>query len=169
MPVIATTKAIHRGSQIRPSKRRLWANGAIATLYNAGTERATRPAARAAWADEVAKWRYDDAWDQLMFGSGSGTTPLLCNHPAPEAVRTSRADGTWSPAPPYANRANLAAKFVDRLSGTGPAGRQELHGELLTLGARSGRSTNWTSSASRMPRPPPDRVAVDGVYRGGIG
>ncbi len=125
-----------------PSKRRLtWANGAIATLYNAREPNVLRgPQHDAAWADEVAKWRYGDAWDQLMFGLRLGDDPRCCatTTPRPRKLITNiqGEDGTVvTGTSTYANRANLASKFVDRLikryEGT-RLGRQELHGELLT-------------------------------------
>ena len=48
-----------------PSKRRLtWPNGAIATTYSADEpERLRGPQHDAAWCDELAAWRYPEAWD----------------------------------------------------------------------------------------------------------
>jgi hypothetical protein len=53
-----------------PSKRRLtWPNGAIATTYSADEpERLRGPQHDCAWTDELAAWRYPEAWDMLMFG-----------------------------------------------------------------------------------------------------
>ena len=53
-----------------PSKRRLtWPNGAIATLFSADEpERLRGPQHDLAWCDELAAWRYPEAWDMLMFG-----------------------------------------------------------------------------------------------------
>jgi hypothetical protein len=54
-----------------PTKRRLtWPNGAIATTYSADEpERLRGPQHDAAWCDEIASWRYPEAWDMLMFGA----------------------------------------------------------------------------------------------------
>ena len=51
-----------------PSKRRLtWPSGAIATTYSAEEPDQLRgPQHDAAWCDELAAWRYPDAWDQLQ-------------------------------------------------------------------------------------------------------
>jgi phage terminase large subunit-like protein len=48
-----------------PSKRRLtWPNGAIATLFSADEpERLRGPQHDLAWCDELASWRYPEAWD----------------------------------------------------------------------------------------------------------
>jgi phage terminase large subunit-like protein len=59
-----------------PSKRRLtWPNGAVATTYSADEpERLRGPQHDAAWCDELAAWRYPEAWDMLMFGMRPGAT-----------------------------------------------------------------------------------------------
>ena len=60
-----------------PSKRRLtWQNGAIATLYSADEPECLRgPQHDATWCDELASWRYPEAWDMLMFGMRLGADP----------------------------------------------------------------------------------------------
>src|SRR5271167_4290263 len=60
-----------------PSKRRLtWPNGAIATTYSADEpERLRGPQHDFAWCDEIASWRYPEAWDMLMFGMRLGADP----------------------------------------------------------------------------------------------
>jgi phage terminase large subunit-like protein len=60
-----------------PSKRRLtWPNGAVATTYSADEpERLRGPLHDAAWCDELAAWRYPEAWDMLMFGMRLGADP----------------------------------------------------------------------------------------------
>ena len=60
-----------------PSKRRLtWPNGAIATTYSADEpERLRGPQHDCAWTDELAAWRYPEAWDMLMFGLRLGEDP----------------------------------------------------------------------------------------------
>lgn len=124
-----------------PSKRRVtWPNGAIATTYSGDKPDQLRgPQHTDAWADELAAWRYRDAWDQLQFGLRLGDrpraivtttprpTPLikeLLADPASHVVRGSTLD----------NRANLSPRFLDRMlaryEGT-RLGRQELNGEVL--------------------------------------
>ena len=62
-----------------PSKRRItWPNGAIATTFSADEpERLRGPQHEAAWCDELASWRYPDAWDMLMFGLRLGDDPRV--------------------------------------------------------------------------------------------
>lgn len=123
------------------SKRRLtWASGAIATLYSADEpDRLRGPQHDGAWADEVAAWRYPDAWDQLMFGLRLGADPKVVVTTTPRPIRLIRellADPTCvvTRGSTYDNRANLAPAFLDqivqRYEGT-RIGRQELYAEVL--------------------------------------
>lgn len=124
-----------------PSKRRItWPNGAIATTYSADEPNLLRgPQHDAAWADERAAWRYDDAWDQLMFGLRLGKDPrcVVTTTPRPtKAIRELVADPTThvTRGSTYDNRANLARAFLDvivkKYEGT-RLGRQELEAQLL--------------------------------------
>ena len=56
--------------RFEPSRRCLtWPNGAYAILFSAEEpDRLRGPQCYAAWADEVAAWKYPEAWDMLMFG-----------------------------------------------------------------------------------------------------
>jgi predicted phage terminase large subunit-like protein len=123
------------------SKRRLtWPNGAVATLYSADEpERLRGPQHDLAWCDELAAWRYPEAWDMLMFGLRLGADPraVVTTTPRPtRLIKSLLADpavvvtrGSTSE-----NRANLAPAFLDqivrRYEGT-RLGRQELDAEIL--------------------------------------
>lgn len=124
-----------------PSKRRLtWPNGAIATLFSADEpERLRGPQHDAAWCDELASWRYPEAWDMLMFGLRLGGDPrvVITTTPRPTALlRELIADPTVmvTRGTTYENRANLAPGFfgqiIRKYEGT-RLGRQELDAELL--------------------------------------
>jgi phage terminase large subunit-like protein len=124
-----------------PSKRRLtWPNGAIATLFSADEpERLRGPQHDAAWCDELASWRYPEAWDMLMFGLRLGTDPRVVVTTTPRPTKLLReliADpaAVVTRGTTYENRANLAAAFVGQIihkyQGT-RLGRQELEAELL--------------------------------------
>lgn len=124
-----------------PSKRRLtWPNGAFATAYSADEpERLRGPQHDAFWADELASWRYPEAWDQLQFGLRLGARPrgIVTTTPKPIAlVRDLLKDPTTAVTrgSTYDNRANLAASFftkiVSKYEGT-RLGRQELKAEIL--------------------------------------
>ncbi len=124
-----------------PSKRRLtWPNGAIATLYSADEpERLRGPQHDAAWCDELASWRYPEAWDMLMFGLRLGADPRVVVTTTPRPTRLLRelaADRTVTitRGTTYENRANLAADFIEQIvrkyEGT-RLGRQEIEAEIL--------------------------------------
>ncbi|MFP4405247.1 DNA-packaging protein [Rhodosalinus sp.] len=136
------------------SKRRLvWPNGAVAQLFSAHDAEALRgPQFDAAWADELAKWsKADDAWDMLQFALRLGEAPRACVTTTPRNVGTLKRllalDSTVvTRAGTTANRANLAASFLDevraRYAGT-RLGRQELDGLLL----EEAEGALWTAAA----------------------
>jgi phage terminase large subunit-like protein len=157
--------------QYEPTKRRLtWPNGAIATTYSADEpERLRGPQHDAAWCDEIASWRYPEAWDMLMFGLRLGPDPRVVVTTTPKPIKIIReliADPTTviTRGSTYDNRFNLPAAFlaqiVKKYEGT-RLGRQELNAELLddVPGAL------WTRALIEAARPPigfvlPDLVRV---------
>ena len=127
--------------QYEPTKRRLtWPNGAIATTYSADEpERLRGPQHDAAWCDEIASWRYPEAWDMLMFGLRLGADPRVVVTTTPKPIKIIReliADPTTAitRGSTYDNRANLAPAFLEQIirkyEGT-RLGRQELNAEIL--------------------------------------
>lgn len=125
-----------------PSRKRLlWSNGAVAQAFSASEPESLRgPQFDAAWADEVAKWRYAEAaWDMLQFGLRLGERPrqVVTTTPRPVPIlKRLLADeaSVVTRASTYANRANLADAFfrsiITRYEGT-RLGRQELDAELI--------------------------------------
>jgi phage terminase large subunit-like protein len=124
-----------------PSKRRVtFHTGAIVTTYSADEpDRLRGPQHEFAWADELAAWRYDDAWDQLQFGLRLGSHPQCCVTTTPRPVKIMREliadpDVPVSTGSTYMNVVNLAPSFLatmrKKYEGT-RLGRQELHAELL--------------------------------------
>lgn len=133
-----------------PSKRRLtWPNGAIATLYSAEDPDQLRgPQHEAAWADEIAAWKYSETWDMLMFGLRLGNNPqcVATTTPKPKMLvrnlvkesnlneKNNRPRNHATKGTTYENRDNLAEGFfqdiVTRYEGT-TLGRQELNAEIL--------------------------------------
>ncbi|WP_350336197.1 DNA-packaging protein [Coralliovum pocilloporae] len=125
-----------------PSRRRLtWPNGSIAQVFSAEDPEGLRgPQFHAAWADELAKWRYaEETWDMLQFGLRLGRQPrqivTTTPRPIPLLKRLMDEPGTvLSRAATRANAANLAPGFLDRIVGRYAdtrLGRQELDGELI--------------------------------------
>lgn len=124
------------------SKRRLeWPNGAISLIFTADEpERLRGKQHYKIWADEMASWRYEEAWSQTMFGLRLGDNPqgIVTTTPKPtklvlELIKDQRNIVTSGTT--YENRANLAEGFfsyvISKYEGT-RLGRQELNAEILT-------------------------------------
>ena len=124
-----------------PSKRRLtWPNGAIATTYSGDKPDQLRgPQHDGAWLDEIAAWRYAEAFDQVMFGLRLGDNPQWVGTTTPRPTKLIRdllkdKSVFATRGSTYENRANLAAptmqQFERKYAGT-RLGRQELDGVVL--------------------------------------
>jgi phage terminase large subunit-like protein len=125
----------------RSRLRRLeWPNGALALLYSAEEpDRLRGPQCQAAWCDELASWRYVEAYTNLLFGLRLGSDPrcVITSTPRPtKLIREiiARPTTVETQSSTYANRANLAPAFLEQIiadyEGT-RLGRQEIHGEIL--------------------------------------
>ena len=124
-----------------PSKRRVtFRNGAIATAFTADEpDRLRGPNHDLAWADELAAWRYPDAWDMLMLGLRIGVDPRVVVTTTPRPIESikalvARPDCHVTRGSTYDNAANLSGAFLREIlelyEGT-TIGRQELHAEIL--------------------------------------
>jgi phage terminase large subunit-like protein len=124
------------------SKRRLeWPKyKARATILSADKpDRLRGPQCDTAICDELAAWRYPEAWDQLLFGLRLGSDPrvAVATTPRPTPLIKSLVDDklcVLSRGSTHDNRANLAAPFLDailrKFEGT-RMGRQEIDAEIL--------------------------------------
>jgi phage terminase large subunit-like protein len=119
-----------------------------------------------AWADELAAWKYPEAWDQLMFGLRLGDNPqavvTTTPRPTPLIRQLARdARNVVVNGSTFDNAANLApsalAQLRERYEGT-RLGRQELFGEIL----EEVDGALWTMEVIGKPGPAPDlqRVVV---------
>jgi len=123
------------------SRMRLkWPNGVLAQGYSAEEPNTLRgPQHDAAWCDELAAWRYVEAWDNLLMGLRIGSDPRVVVTTTPKPTRLIRElvkdphcvvtrGSTWD------NQNNLSPTFIStiitRYQGT-RIGRQELEAELL--------------------------------------
>lgn len=123
-------------------RKLIWPNGAEAQAFTAHDPEGLRgPQFDAAWVDELAKWKKaGETWDMLQFALRLGDAPRVCVTTTPRNVAVLK-DLLASPstvsthAPTEANRANLAASFLEevraRYAGT-RLGRQELDGVLMS-------------------------------------
>lgn len=166
--ILATAPAGFR-PRYEPSKRKVtWPNGAYAICLGADEPELFRGKNSAwAWCDELASWRYPDAWDQLLLGLRVGPNPraVITTTPKPTPlVRDVVSDPhtVITRGSTYDNAANLARAFLDaivrRYEGTS-LGAQELHGELLgdTPGALWARAM---LDAHRVREAPRDLVRI---------
>lgn len=143
--LIACCERYGFGAEYQPSRRRvLFANGAVAYLYSADEPQRLRgPQHSGAWSDEVATWRYPEAFDQLQLGLRLGDNPrqIVTGTPRPVKIikdllaMVDTGLVALTRGRTYDNAANLAPSFIARIvkryEGT-RLGRQELEGELLT-------------------------------------
>ena len=124
-----------------PSMRRVvWPNGAQATLFSADKpDRLRGPQHEVAWCDELASWRYPEAWDMLLFGLRLGVNPRVVVTTTPRPTRLikgliAKASTAVTRGTTYENAANLAPEFfadiVAAYEGTN-LGRQEIYGEVI--------------------------------------
>ena len=134
----------HQRPEYEPSKRRVtFANGALVTTYSGDEPDLLRgPQHDTLWADEVATWRYPEAWDNALLGLRLGSDPRACvtTTPKPKAIcrilRELIDDPTTmvTRGATQENASNLAPAFLDqilrRYAGT-RLERQEIAGELL--------------------------------------
>lgn len=158
-----------------PSKLRMvWPNGARAVLRSADEPEGFRGLqAEAIWADELAAWKYPDAWDQLQLGLRLGPRPRQIVTTTPKPTRLIRdlvknASTTVTRGSTFDNRANLAPAFfrqvVSQYEGT-RMGRQELYAEILddvpgALWTRDLISIKWPPHIRRGDRDELDLVRV---------
>jgi phage terminase large subunit-like protein len=115
-------------------------NGSKIVGYAASEpERLRGPQFHRAWCDEVAAWRYPEAFDQLMFGLRLGKNPqcLITTTPKPTKIirdLVAREDVAVTTGNTFENEDNLAesalAMLRDKYEGT-TLGRQELYAEII--------------------------------------
>jgi predicted phage terminase large subunit-like protein len=120
---------------------RLW-NGSLIQGYAAiEPNRLRGPQFHRIWADELAAWRYPEAYDQMMFGLRLGEKPqlIITTTPRPTSiirslVKRSDQDVHLTQGNTFENYENLAETALEQLKaryeGT-RLGRQELYAELL--------------------------------------
>lgn len=139
--ILACSPEDRRPEWIAGRRMLVWPNGATALAVSAHDPEVLRgPQFDGAWVDELAKWKKgQEAWDMLQFCLRLGERPQACVTTTPRAVKVLRdvleRDTTVTThAPTQANRANLAASFLEevesRFGGT-QLGRQEIDGVMV--------------------------------------
>ena len=162
-------------------RRLVWPNGAVAQVFSAHEPESLRgPQFDAAWVDELAKWKKaEETWDQLQFALRLGENPRQVVTTTPRNVAVLKAilnnpSSVVTHAPTDANRAHLAASFLEevqaRYGGT-RQGRQELDGVLI----EDAEGALWTTAMlergriDRVPKLSRIVVAVDPPVTGHCG
>lgn len=152
------------------SKRRLeWPNGAVSLIFTADEpERLRGKQAMKIWADELAAWRYPDAWSQAMMGLRLGNNPqaVVTTTPRPtKAIKDLMNDprNVVTTGTTYENKSNLAQGYFDyvikKYEGT-RLGRQELNAELLSDNPGALWKRDMIDASRVIKAPELDRVVV---------
>lgn len=138
--ILATCPTDERPEYRKSERKLIWPNGAVSLIFTADEpDRLRGKQHKALWADEMAAWRYQEAWDQAKFGLRLGARPraVITTTPRPvkNVVELMEDKATFvTRGTTYDNKANLAPTFfqqiVNRYEGT-RLGRQELNAELL--------------------------------------
>ena len=161
--VLAVTPPATRPAWHRSLRRLDWPSGMVTRCYSAADPEQLRgPEFDHAWADEIGKWPYEAAWDNLMLALRAGTRPQCLATTTPRPRRWLRdlaaaPDTVVVHGTSAENEANLAPGFIAAMTaryGHGALGRQELRGEMIeeTPGALWHRRT---IEACRAARPSP--------------
>lgn len=113
---------------------------AIAEMFSAEEPNRLRgPQFHYAWCDELVAWRYQEAWDMLMFGLRLGDNPQVVvtttPRPYPILMELLKLKTTFTTiGSTYENRSNLAPAFfteiITKYEGSA-LGRQELMAEII--------------------------------------
>lgn len=120
---------------------KLWNGSLIQGFAAIEPDRLRGPQFHRVWADELAAWRYTDAYDQLVFGLRLGQNPkmIVTTTPRPTSIiidlaKRAGKDVYITKGNTFENQANLAESALqqlrDRYEGT-RLGRQELYADIL--------------------------------------
>ncbi len=128
-----------KGYSVSTSEIRLFNGSKIVGYAAIEPERLRGPQFHRAWCDELAAWRYPEAFDQLMFGLRLGDDPkcVITTTPKPTKIirdLVEREDVKVVSGNTFENQENLAesalAMLKDKYEGT-TLGRQELYAEII--------------------------------------
>lgn len=134
-----STEKDRKGYSQSTSEIRLFNGSKIIGYAASEPERLRGPQFHRAWADELAAWRYTEAFDQLMFGLRLGENPqcVITTTPKPTKIikdLITREDVAVTSGNTFENADNLAdtalTMLKERYEGT-TLGRQELYAEVI--------------------------------------
>ena len=117
-----------------------WPNGAVSLLFSADEpDRLRGKQHMKLWCDELAAWRYPDAFDQALFGLRLGDKPqaVVTTTPRPTKIikqLVADKDTIVTRGSTFDNKGNLAKAFLERIARRYEGrviGRQELMAEIV--------------------------------------
>jgi predicted phage terminase large subunit-like protein len=128
-----------KGYNVSASEITLYNGSKIMGFSATEPDRLRGPQFHRAWCDEIASWRYQDTFDQLMFGLRLGDNPqcVITTTPKPnQIIRTlmKRSGTVITRGSTFENESNLAPAAIEQLREkyeNTRLGRQELHAEIL--------------------------------------
>lgn len=128
-----------KGYNVSASEITLYNGSKIMGFSATEPDRLRGPQFHRAWCDEIAAWRYQDTFDQLMFGLRLGDNPqcVITTTPKPnQIIRTliKRSGTVITRGSTFENESNLAPAAIEQLREkyeNTRLGRQELHAEIL--------------------------------------
>ena len=138
--IIACCPPDEKPRYVKQARELRWPNGAKSLVFSAEEpDRLRGKQHMKLWCDELAAWRYTDAWDQAMLGLRLGSKPqvLITTTPRPtKIIKDLRKDPQthFTTGSTYENAANLADVFISKVVGKYEGtrlGRQELGAEIL--------------------------------------
>ncbi len=167
--ILSVCPSNERPTYKRSERKLLWPNGAISLIFTADEpERLRGKQAMKLWADELAAWRYPEAWDQAMMGLRLGAMPqaIVTTTPRPTKIildLVADPRNVVTTGSTYENKANLSGGFFDyvikKYEGT-RLGRQELNAEILTDNPGALWKRSDIDRARVTQAPPLDRIIV---------
>lgn len=138
--ILATCPKDERPTYVANKAQLQWPNGAKSLVFTADSpERLRGKQHMKLWADELCAWRYQESWDQAMFGLRLGDAPqaIVTTTPKPTLLLrnlTKDPQTFVTRGSTFDNKANLADAFIGQIlskyEGT-RLGRQEIDGEVL--------------------------------------
>ena len=138
--ILSVSPRRNRPQWHRSLRRLEWSSGAVARCYSAADPEQLRgPEFDLGWAEEIGKWRYEAAWNNLMLALRAGDRPrcLATTTPRPRAwlrELAAAAETVMVQGHTAENAANLAPGFLAAMEarfGNTPLARQELSGEMV--------------------------------------
>ncbi len=124
----------------KSDKKLIWPNGSVSLIFSAEEPERLRGKQHSnLWMDELAAWRYEETYDQAIFGLrlGNHTQSIITTTPRPtELIKKLKQDKTTfiTVGTSFENKNNLSPIFIKKLKDTYEntrMGRQEIYAEIL--------------------------------------